>query len=130
MPNLAAQRRTNHIRITCNFPYQSLKGQLPNQKLCGFLVSSDLLQSNSPWSKSMRFLHPSFRSLHTAFLCCFGCLLPLVLHALLPFSLLGFSLAPLELPSGILFFVLDSRLVYFLLRWFSSGPGGIIPKFG
>ena len=78
----------------------------------------------------MMFLHPLLLESSHRFSLLLWLPLLFVLHALLPFSLPWFSLFPLELLSGIPFFVLDSRLVCFLLRWFSSALGGSVPKFG
>ena len=69
-----------YLAVTCNFPNQSLKGQLPNQKFHGFLVLPDLLQGNSSRPISVVLLHSAFWSFLAILLCqpgcCFRCALP------------------------------------------------------
>ena len=47
------------LEVLGNFSHQTLEGQLPDEELSGFLVSSDLSQSNSSWPVSVRFLDSS-----------------------------------------------------------------------
>ena len=72
--DLACHMRWYHFTVRCYLPHQPLKGQLPDQQFCGFLVPPDLFQGNCPWSKSICLFDSTFWSLHPTFLCCFlGC---------------------------------------------------------
>jgi len=47
------------FEILSDFPHQTLEGQLPDEKLSGLLVSSDLPESDSAGPVSVRLLHSS-----------------------------------------------------------------------
>jgi len=47
------------FEILSDFPHETLEGQLPDEKLGGLLVSSDLPESHSSWPVSVRLLHSS-----------------------------------------------------------------------
>jgi len=47
------------FEILSDFPHQTLEGQLPDEKLSGLLVSSDLSESHSSGPVSVRLLHSS-----------------------------------------------------------------------
>ena len=47
------------LEILSNLTDKSLEGQLSDEELCGFLVSSDLTESNGSWSISVGLLHSS-----------------------------------------------------------------------
>ena len=49
------------LEILGDFTYQSLEGQLSDEQLSRFLVSSDFTKSNGTRSVTMRFLHSSSR---------------------------------------------------------------------
>ena len=93
--DFAAQRRGDYFAVSCNFPHQSLKGQLPYQKLCALLVLPDLLQGNSSRPISITLLHSAFWSFLAAFLChpscCLLALFLLLLCQYPPQFLLSFS---------------------------------------
>ena len=47
------------LEVLCNFSYETLEGQFPDQKFSALLVSSDFSQSNSTWSVSVWLLDTS-----------------------------------------------------------------------
>ena len=49
------------FEILGDLPHQPLERQFPDQKLGGFLVTTDFSKRNSPGPVAMRFLHPAGR---------------------------------------------------------------------
>ena len=45
-----------HLEVLCDLTHQPLEGELPDQELCGFLVTTDLAKSNGTGTETMRFL--------------------------------------------------------------------------
>jgi len=76
------------LEILGDFTYQTLEGQLPDQKLCALLVSTDLTESHCTGSVPMGLLHSS-SGWGTLTSCLGG-------------QLLSWGLAPSRLTSGLL----------------------------
>ena len=47
------------LEVLGNLTDKTLEGQLPDEKLGGFLVATDLTESDSSWPVTMRLLHSS-----------------------------------------------------------------------
>ena len=47
------------LKVLGNLTDKTLEGQLPDEKLGGFLVATDLTESDSSWPVTMRLLHSS-----------------------------------------------------------------------